>query len=174
MAKIILVDKNDNPIGKMEKFLVHQKGLLHRAFSIFIFNNRGDLLLQKRAMAKYHSGGLWSNTCCSHPTTKDIKKEAEKRLKKEMGIECFLQEIFCLIYTAKIGDLIENELDHVLIGSYNGEVKINKKEAEDYKWLNFEDLKNDITQNPQNYTEWFKLIYEKVFRYAKITEYDSQ
>ena len=166
--RVILVDENDNQIGEMEKLKAHQLGLMHRAFSVFIFNNRGDLLLQKRAKNKYHSAGLWSNACCSHPVSSDIKKEAEKRLKKEMAIKCSLQKIFCLIYTAKVGDLTENEFDHVFIGHYNGNVKHNKKEVEDYKWLNFEDLKNDISQNPQNYAEWFKLIYEKVFSYGKI------
>lgn len=170
MANVILVDDNDIQIGQMEKLKAHQLGSLHRAFSVFIFNNRGDLLLQKRARGKYQSGGLWTNTCCSHPVSKDIQKEAEKRLKKEMAIQCSLQKIFCFTYTAKIGDLIENELDHVFIGFYNGNVKPNKKEAEDYKWLNFEDLKNDITQNQENYTEWFKLIYEKVFRYANLAK----
>jgi len=168
MAKIILVDESDNPTGTIEKLKAHQLGLLHRAFSIFILNNRGDLLLQKRAKAKYHSPGLWSNACCSHPTTKNIQKEAQKRLHQEMGIKCSLEEIFSFIYMVKVGNLTENEFDHVFIGHYNGNVKINKKEAEDYKWLSFENLKNDITQNPQNYTEWFKLIYEKVFGYAII------
>lgn len=166
--QIILVDENDKQTGEMEKLRTHQLGLLHRCFSIFIFNDRGDLLLQKRAKAKYHSGGLWSNTCCSHPTTKDIKREAQKRLKQEMGIKCLLEEIFSFIYTAKVGDLTEHEFDHVFVGRYNDSVKINKKEAEDFKWINLVDLKNDITQNPQNYTEWFKLIYEKVFSYNKV------
>ena len=167
MAKVILVDENDNPVGKMEKLLVHQKGLLHRAFSIFIFNAKGEMLLQKRAKNKYHSPGLWSNACCSHPISKNIQKEAQNRLKKEMGVRCSLQEIFSFIYTAEVGDLTENELDHVFIGIFNGKVSPDKKEAEDYKWFNFEDLKNDISQNPQHYTEWFKLIWEKVFAYAQ-------
>lgn len=119
--QVILVD------GKLK---THQLGLMHRAFSVFIFNNRGDLLLQKRAKNKYHSAGLWSNACCSHPVSSDIKKEAEKRLKKEMAIKCSLQKIFSFIYTAKAGDLTENEFDHVFVGQYNGEPKINKKEAE--------------------------------------------
>ncbi|MDD5739135.1 MAG: isopentenyl-diphosphate Delta-isomerase [Candidatus Pacebacteria bacterium] len=160
--QVMLVDENDNQTGKIEKLKAHQLGLLHRAFSIFIFNNRGDLLLQKRAKNKYHSPGLWSNACCSHPISNSIQKEAKKRLKKEMAINCPIKEIFSFIYTAKVGDLTENEFDHVFIGFYNGKVSPNKKEASDYKWINFKDLKNDISQNPQNYTEWLKLIYEKV------------
>lgn len=168
MAKIILVDENDNPIGKTEKLAVHQKGLLHRAFSVFVFNLKGEMLLQKRAKNKYHSGGLWTNACCSHPKSNKVGKEAQKRLKKEMGILCPLQEIFSFIYTAKVGNLTEHEFDHAFIGHFNGEPKINKKEVEDYKWITFENLKQDISQNPQNYTEWFKPIWEKVFSYAKI------
>ena len=166
--QVTLVDENDKEIGKAEKLKAHQLGLLHRAFSVFIFNDRGEVLLQKRAQHKYHSPGLWSNACCSHPVTKNLQKETENRLKKEMGIKSSLQEIFSFIYTAKVGELTENEFDHVFIGKFNGEVRPNKKEASDYKWITFENLKNDITQNSQNYTEWFKLIYEKVFDYAKI------
>jgi len=160
------VDENDKETGKMEKLKAHQLGVLHRAFSVFIFNNRGEILLQKRAQNKYHSAGLWSNACCSHPLTKNLQKEATSRLKKEMGIKSSLQEIFSFLYTAKIGDLSENEIDHVFIGTFNGEVKLNKKEASDYRWITLEYLKNEVNENPQNYTEWFKLIYEKVFNYA--------
>ncbi|MFH0740022.1 MAG: isopentenyl-diphosphate Delta-isomerase [bacterium] len=166
--QVILVNENDNEIGKAGKLKAHQQGVLHRAFSIFIFNDKGEMLLQKRAKNKYHSAGLWSNACCSHPITKDIKKEAEKRLKQEMGVKSSLQEIFSFIYTAKVGDLTENEFDHVFIGQCDSKVSINKKEADDYKWIDFEALKNDVIGNPQNYTEWFKLIYEKVFSYGKM------
>jgi isopentenyl-diphosphate delta-isomerase len=166
--EIILVDENDNETGKMEKLKAHQLGVLHRAFSVFVFNNRGEILLQKRAKSKYHSAGLWTNACCSHPISKDIKKEAEKRLKKEMGIKCSLQEIFSFVYTAKVGvDLTENEVDHVFIGFCEGKISIDKREAEDYRWVSFEALKNDVAQNPQNYTEWFKLIYEKTYKNMK-------
>ena len=168
--KVLLIDENDNEMGFAEKLKAHQLGLLHRAFSVFIFNDRGELLLQKRAQNKYHSAGLWSNTCCSHPVSKNIKKEAQKRLKKEMGIKCQLQQIFSFIYNAKIGDLTENELDYVFVGAYNSQPNLNKKEAEDFKWVDFKSLKNAITQNPKNYTEWFKLIYEKVFDYGKINQ----
>jgi len=168
--QIVLVDENDNQIGKMEKLKAHQLGLLHRAFSVFIFNDRGETLLQKRAKNKYHSAGLWSNACCSHPTSNNIQEEAKKRLKKEMGIKCPIKETFSFVYTAKIGDLTENEFDHIFVGFYDGEISPNKKEASDYKWIDSENLKNDILQNPQNYTEWFKLIYEKVFNYDKIKD----
>lgn len=166
--QIILVNESNAQTGKMEKLKAHQLGLLHRAFSIFIFNDRGEALLQKRSLNKYHSAGLWSNACCSHPITNNIQKEAKKRLKQEMGIKCPLQEVFSFIYQAKLGDLTEHEFDHVFIGVFNGQAKPNKKEASDYKWIGLENLKTDISQNPQNYTEWFKLIYEKVFNYGKI------
>lgn len=161
--QVLLVDENDIQIGQMEKLRVHQLGLLHRSFSVFVFNDSGDLLLQKRAKNKYHSAGLWSNACCSHPENKkDIGQEAQKRLEKEMGIKLPLQEIFCLVYGAKVGDLIEHEFDHVFVGSFNGPAKPNKKEAEAWKWVSIDNLKKDIAQNPQNYTEWFKIILNQV------------
>jgi len=166
--RVLLIDENDKEMGFAEKLKAHQLGLLHRAFSVFIFNDRGELLLQKRDQNKYHSAGLWSNTCCSHPVSKNIKKEAEKRLKKEMGIKCPLQQIFSFIYKAKVGDLIENELDYVFVGFYNNKPNLNKKEAVDFAWVDFKSLKSTISQNPQDYTEWLKLIYEKVFDYGKI------
>lgn len=166
--QVVLVDENNKEIGKMEKSKAHKLGLLHRAFSIFIFNDRGEMILQKRAQNKYHSAGLWSNACCSHPISTNIRKEAQARLKKEMGLDCSLQEIFSFAYTAKVGDLTENELDFVFVGFCNDNPEPNKKEASDFKWINFEDLKNDVNKNQKSYTEWFKLIYEKVFDYAKI------
>lgn len=156
---IILVDVTDRPIGIGEKMKVHQEGKLHRAFSVFIFNSQRELLLQKRAKEKYHSGGLWTNTCCSHPRPrKDIKKEAQKRLKEEMGIKADLKEVFNFIYKAKIDDLIEYEFDHVLVGTLDGMPKINKKEAENWQWIKLKDLGKDIKKNPQKYTYWLRLI----------------
>lgn len=167
--QVLLVDENDNPTGLMEKLKVHRLGLLHRSFSVFVFNDSGDLLLQKRAKNKYHSAGLWSNACCSHPENKkNIAQEAQKRLEKEMGIKnCNLQEIFSVVYEAKVGDLIEHEFDHVFIGSFNGPVKPNKKEAEAFKWASIDNLKKDIVQNPQNYTEWFKIILNQVLDFYR-------
>lgn len=162
--KVILVDKKDREIGVEEKIKAHKKGLLHRAFSILVFNKKGDILLQKRAKSKYHSGGLWTNTCCSHPRPKEsLKKAAKKRLREEMGIECKnLKEIFSFIYKKKVGNLIEHEFDHVFFGKFNGKPKPNKKEAEDWKWIKLTALKKDIKKNPQKYTPWFKIILKKM------------
>ena len=167
-GKIILVDKKDNKLGAGEKLKVHREGKLHRAFSIFIFNSQGEILLQKRAKTKYHSAGLWSNACCSHPkVNKNIKDEAEKRLKEEMGIKCSLKEIFSFVYRANLGNLIEHEFDHVFVGEFNGNPKPNKKEAEDWKWINPKELKKDFKKNPENYTYWFKIILNDVLSALK-------
>ena len=163
--EIILVDKEDNKISIGEKLKVHKLGRLHRAFSIFIFNSQGEVLLQKRAKSKYHSPLLWTNTCCSHPRpNKDIVKEAKLRLKKEMGIKTELKEIFTFIYRAKIKDLIEYEFDHVFVGKYNGNPKPNKREVSDWRWVNFKDLKKDLKRNSKNYTYWFKKILDRVIK----------
>lgn len=166
--EIILVDEKDNEVGTGEKMQVHQAGLLHRCFSIFIFNSKGELLLQKRAKSKYHSGGLWSNTCCSHPRpNQNLKEEAKRRLKEEMGIDCDLKEIFSFIYKAKLGNLIEYEFDHVFFGKFDGNPKPNKREVEDWKWINPKELKKDIKENPQKYTFWFKKILNKVLNKSR-------
>ena len=167
--KIILVNKQDQEIGAEYKLEIHKQGKLHRAFSIFIFNSHGDLLLQKRALNKYHSGGLWSNSCCSHPEqNEEIYFSAHKRLKEEMGFDCELSELFSFIYKSKVGiNLIENEFDHVFVGKFDGKLKINKKEVADTKWVNYDFLKKDIRDNPQNYAYWFKLCYKKVFKLLK-------
>lgn len=163
--EVVLVDKKDNQVGKGEKLKIHQEGKLHRAFSIFIFNSKGKLLLQKRAKGKYHSSGLWSNTCCSHPKpNQDLKNEAKRRLKEEMGIECDLREIFSFIYGKDFGDLTEHEFDHVFIGKSDGGPKPNPEEAEDWKWITPEDLRRDVKENPEKYTFWFKLILNKVIK----------
>ena len=169
MVKVILVDEKDNEIGIEEKIKVHREGKLHRSFSIFIFNRKGELLIQKRAKSKYHSPGLWSNTCCSHPRpTKNLEDEVKKRLKEEMGIvKCGLKEVFNFIYNVKTGDLIEHEFDHVFLGTFDGKPKPNPKEAEDWKWINKKELKKDIKENPGKYTAWFKIILDKVLKYGK-------
>lgn len=165
MPNVILVDEKDNEIGVKEKMAAHVEGKLHRCFSIFIFNSKGQLLLQKRAKGKYHSGGLWTNTCCSHPRpNKNLKEEAEKRLKEEMGIECDLKEIFSFIYKAKVGNLIEHEFDHVFLGKFDGKPQPDEKEAEDWKWIEPEELRKDIKENPEKYTYWFKLILDRVLK----------
>jgi len=163
MAEIILVDEKDNQIGTGEKSKIHKEGRLHRAFSILIFNSKGELLLQKRAKTKYHSGGLWTNTCCSHPRVgENLEAAARERLKEEMGIETELEEKFSFIYKVKLGDLTEHELDHVFMGKFNGKPEINPEEADDWKWMGIQKLKKDIKENPENYAFWFKIIIHKL------------
>jgi isopentenyl-diphosphate delta-isomerase len=166
--EVVLVDKKDNQVGTGEKLKIYQEGKLHRCFSIFIFNSKGELLLQKRAKGKYHSGGLWSNACCSHPRpNQDLKNEAKRRLKEEMGIECDLREIFSFIYKKDFGNLVEHEFDHVFIGKSDANPKPNPEEAEDWKWIRPEDLRQDVKENPQKYTFWFKLILDRVLKQFK-------
>lgn len=165
MEKVILVDENDKEIGIEEKIKAHKDGKLHRAFSIFIFNSKGELLLQKRAKEKYHSGGLWSNTCCGHPRPKEsLEAAAHCRLKEEMGFDCALNhlEAACFIYKTKIRDLFENEYDHILIGRFNKNPHPDEKEAEDFRWVNPKKLEKNIALNPDKYTYWFKISADKV------------
>ena len=169
MENVILVDEKDNQVGLMPKLEAHQKGLLHRAFSVFIFNSDYKLLLQKRASSKYHSGGLWTNTCCSHPRDgEDIIDAANRRLDEEMGIKTSLRKVFDFIYTAELdNNLIENEFDHVFYGVYDIDPIINKDEAEDFKWVDMETLKNDIENNKDQYTVWFKIAFDYFYNYLK-------
>jgi isopentenyl-diphosphate delta-isomerase len=160
MEQVILVDTNDKAVGTMGKMEAHQKGILHRAFSILLFDDEGKMLLQKRSQNKYHSSGLWTNACCSHPVPGEALKDAtRRRLREEMGID--LQPAFShtFIYKAQLDNgLIEHELDHVFIGTFNGVPRINKKEVEEWKFVEVAWLKEDIIRNPSAYTEWFKLI----------------
>lgn len=164
MEKVILVDENDVPIGEMEKMEAHEKGVLHRAFSVFIFNENNELLLQKRALSKYHSGGLWSNSCCSHPRIDETVVEAgTRRLVEEMGFSVPLEAVFSFIYRAELdNELTEHELDHVLIGRYNDAPKMNPEEVEDWKYIGLDELASDMTTHPERYTEWFKIIFDRV------------
>ncbi|WP_297805687.1 isopentenyl-diphosphate Delta-isomerase [uncultured Polaribacter sp.] len=163
--QVVLVDEKDNPIGLMEKMEAHEKALLHRAFSVFIFNKKGELMLQQRAASKYHSPLLWTNTCCSHQRDGETNLEAGKRrLQEEMGFIAEIKEVFSFIYKAPFDNgLTEHELDHVMVGSFEGAPSINKEEVESYKWMNLEDLKSDIKNNPDIYTAWFKIIFDKSF-----------
>ena len=167
--KVILVDKNDNQVGLMPKLEAHEKGLLHRAFSIFVFNSRYELLLQKRASSKYHSGGLWTNTCCSHPREgEEILDAAKRRLIEEMGIDTSLRKVHDFIYKAELdNDLTEHEFDHVLYGIYNEDPIINEDEADDFKWIDMDSLNEDIKTNGNNYTIWFKIAFEYFYNYLK-------
>lgn len=162
---VILVDEQDNDIGVMEKLQAHQLGVLHRAFSVFIFNDKEQLLLQQRSLTKYHSAGLWTNTCCSHPRPNEtIKDAANRRLFEEMGMSCDLKIKTNFIYkTSFENGLTEHELDYVLIGSSNQNPHINHDEVSSYKWLSIAEIKTDIISNPNQYTSWFKIALEKVF-----------
>ncbi|MFC4269057.1 isopentenyl-diphosphate Delta-isomerase [Polaribacter marinivivus] len=166
---VVLVDKNDNQIGLMPKMEAHEKAVLHRAFSVFTFNNKGELLLQQRAAHKYHSPLLWTNTCCSHQREGETNIEAGKRrLQEEMGFTTELKEVFSFIYKAPFENgLTEHELDHVMVGDFDGEPNINKEEVESYKWMLLEDVKNDIENNPDIYTEWFKIIFKESYKKLK-------
>lgn len=163
MPKIILVNKKDQEIGSDDKLKVHKLGLLHRSFSIFVFNSTGELLIQKRAKTKYHSGGLWSNTCCSHQKLNEsLNKVIHKRLIEEMGIDCDLRESFSFLYNVKLNNnLIENEFDHVFVGICDKKPKPNSKEVSNFKYISIKELKKDIKAHPNSYTEWFKIIIEK-------------
>ena len=160
---VILVDENDQEIGKMEKLEAHEKALLHRAFSVFVFNEKKELLLQQRALTKYHSAGLWTNTCCSHPRVGEtIEQAAHRRLMEEMGFDCELSTKTSFIYKAAFENgLTEHEFDHILVGNYNGAININNQEVASYKWVSIAWLQNDMVQNPQDYTAWFTIISEK-------------
>ena len=167
--QVILVDKDDKPIGLMPKMEAHEKALLHRAFSVFIFNEKGELMLQQRAKHKYHSPLLWTNTCCSHQREGESNKEAgRRRLQEEMGFSTDLKEVFSFIYKAPFDNgLTEHEFDHVMIGRFDDEPKINPEEVKSYKWMDLKAVKKDIENNPDDYTSWFKIIFKE--SYQKLT-----
>lgn len=160
-GQVILVDENDNPVGAANKMEAHQKGSLHRAFSIFIFNSKGEMLLQQRALNKYHSAGLWSNTCCSHPAPgEETSTAAQKRLKEEMGFEVPVKKIFDFIYKAEFGNgLTEYELDHVLVGEYDGPVKLNSYEVMDCCYKDVWEISQSLKDHPKKYSVWFQLAF---------------
>lgn len=169
---VVLVDENDNKIGIMPKMLAHEKALLHRAFSVFIFNNKGELMLQQRALSKYHSPGLWTNTCCSHQREHETNIEAGKRrLEEEMGFVTELTETTSFLYKAPFDNgLTEHELDHIMVGYYEDDPFINKEEVEAWKWRDLEEVKADIAINPQDYTAWFKIIFEKFYEHINVND----
>ena len=171
MAKenVILVDKNDKPLGLMEKMEAHEKAVLHRAFSVFIFNSEGKLMLQQRAQHKYHSPGLWTNTVCSHPREGEkTDTAAHRRIVEEMGFDCSFSEAFSFVYRADVGQgLIEHEFDHVFIGSSNTKPTINADEVASWKYVDLQWLEEDIKENPQEYTEWFKIALAEVLEHFR-------
>ena len=162
---VILVDEQDNQLGLMPKMEAHEKAVLHRAFSVFIFNDKGELMLQQRAAHKYHSPLLWTNTCCSHQRDGESNIEAGKRrLIEEMGFKTNLKEIFSFVYKAPFDNgLTEHELDHVMIGNFNGVPKINPDEVASFKWMTLEAVKKDIELQPNIYTAWFKIIFKESY-----------
>lgn len=164
MEYVVLVDEQDNPIGKMEKQQAHVEGLLHRAFSVFIFNSEKKLLLQKRASSKYHCGGLWTNTCCSHPRENEKTQDAaNRRLQEEMGMHCEIQPIFSFVYRAEFENgLTEHEFDHVFFGQSDNTPKINLDEVEDFRYISLEELQAEIKEAPQNFTPWFLIALNRV------------
>jgi len=166
MEKVILVDKNDSITGTMEKMEAHEKGVLHRAFSVFIFNENGELMLQQRALSKYHSPGLWTNTCCSHPREgENTEAAAHRRLVEEMGFDCEIKEVFSFLYNSDVGQgLTEHEYDHVFIGYFDRPPELNPEEVHDYKFMKMEDIKSDMENHPEKYTVWFRIAFDEVMK----------
>ncbi|WP_026706211.1 isopentenyl-diphosphate Delta-isomerase [Flavobacterium soli] len=167
--KVILVNENDQQIGLMPKLEAHEKAVLHRAFSVFILNEKNEIMLQQRASQKYHSPLLWTNTCCSHQREGETNVQAgTRRLFEEMGFTTELKELFHFIYKAPFDNgLTEHELDHVMIGYYNEAPKINPEEVESWKWMCIEDVKNDMQHHPELYTVWFKIIFDEFYHYLE-------
>jgi len=167
--KVILVNEKDEQIGLMEKIEAHEKALLHRAFSVFVYNDKNEVMLQQRALSKYHSPGLWTNTCCSHQREGESNIDAGKRrLMEEMGFTTELEETISFIYKAPFDNgLSEHEFDYILIGKYDGEPNINPDEVVAWKWMSLEAIKKDLQENPANYTAWFKIIFDKHYNTIK-------
>ncbi len=165
--QVILVNDQDEAIGTMDKMEVHQRGLLHRAFSVFIFNSKGEMLLQQRALDKYHSAGLWTNTCCSHPQPgEDIIESAQKRLGEEMGFTTSLTKVFDFTYHASFENgLIEHEFDHVFTGEYDGEVNYNPIEVMNSSYRSLDEIMRSLQTEPQIYTAWFRLAFPRIERW---------
>jgi len=166
---VILVNEKDEPIGLMPKMEAHEKAVLHRAFSVFVLNDKNEIMLQQRAHHKYHSPLLWTNTCCSHQREGETNIQAgSRRLFEEMGFQTNLKELFHFIYKAPFDNgLTEHELDHVMIGYYNDAPSINPEEVEDWKWMPIEAVKSDIQNNPDLYTIWFKIIFDQFYHFLE-------
>ncbi len=167
--KVILVNEKDEQIGLMEKIEAHRKALLHRAFSVFVFNDRNELMIQQRALTKYHSPGLWTNTCCSHQREGETNIAAGKRrLEEEMGFTTDLKDTISFIYKAPFDNgLTEHEFDHILVGNFEGEPNLNPEEVAAWKWVALDDLQMDMKKNPHIYTEWFKIIFDKYYSHIE-------
>jgi isopentenyl-diphosphate delta-isomerase len=166
MTEVILVNEADEAIGTMEKMQAHREGVLHRAFSVILRNSKNEILLQQRAFSKYHSGGLWTNTCCSHPAPgEDILSAAKRRLVEELGIQCEQLELkYSFIYKAALdNELTEHELDHVVLGTFDGPIDLNKEEVESIEYVTSEELNKRMKAHPEDFTVWFKAIYEELY-----------
>ncbi|MFM1876935.1 MAG: hypothetical protein RL266_2672 [Bacteroidota bacterium] len=174
--KVILVNERDEQIGLMEKLEAHEKGALHRAVSVFIFNKKGELLLQKRAATKYHGAGLWTNTCCTHPRDGETNLEcAHRRLKEEMGIETQLSEQFSFMYKAEVENgLIENEYDHVFFGVFDRNLELNPHEVEDCTFVSLGNVSKEAEQHPERFSIWFRIILEKFREHLSGMEHQLQ
>ncbi|MBA4168640.1 MAG: isopentenyl-diphosphate Delta-isomerase [Chitinophagaceae bacterium] len=166
--ELILVDEMDRPIGTMDKMEVHQKGLLHRAFSVFIFNSQGEMLLQQRADEKYHSPGLWTNACCSHPGPgEEVADAAARRLNEELGFETPLRELFSFTYRAQFDNgLIEHEYDHVFVGMYDGKINADRSEVKNHEYLSLQQISNGLIEEPEQYTFWFHIAFPRIQDWA--------
>lgn len=175
-SKVILVNQQDEQIGLMEKLRAHESAVLHRAVSVFIFNKKGELLIQKRASDKYHGAGLWTNTCCTHPCDGESNVEcAHRRLREEMGFEAQLDERFSFTYKSNVENgLIEHEFDHVFFGVYDGEIKPDPKEVEDYTFVSLGNVSKDADQHPEQYSIWFRIILEKFKEHLSGMEHQLQ
>lgn len=162
--EVVLVNERDESLGTMEKMDAHRKGVLHRAFSVFIFNSKGEMLLQQRARNKYHSGGLWTNACCSHPGADEaVAAAAERRLREEMGFSVSLEKIFDFIYRSEMENgLTEHEFDHVYVGFYDGDIKPDKNEVQDYCYKSMDDIKQNLQSHPDHYTAWFHIAFPRI------------
>jgi len=173
--KVILVNEFDDTVGIMDKMEVHKQGLLHRAFSIFIFNRKGEMLLQQRAFSKYHSGGLWTNACCSHPMPGEKTMDAaQRRLKEELGFEIPVEKIFDFVYKAGFDNgLTEHEFDHVFAGEYEGKINANPEEVNEVCYKEIPEIKNTMQTHPQKYTAWFHLAFPKIEEWWKNRYADS-
>lgn len=167
MEHVILVNEADEPVGTMEKMEAHEKGVLHRAFSVFLFNAEGELLLHQRALSKYHSGGLWTNTCCSHPRPGEtVLDAAHRRLMEEMGMQSDLSEAFSFLYRAELDrGMIEHELDHVVLGEAVDAPEPNPEEVESYRYVGLEALRDEMAAHPERFTEWFKICLPEVLKW---------
>ncbi|ULQ56281.1 isopentenyl-diphosphate Delta-isomerase [Flavihumibacter rivuli] len=173
---VVLVNEKDEPVGVMEKMEAHRKALLHRAFSVFVFNRAGEMLLQQRALSKYHSGGLWTNTCCSHPFPEEpVEDAAYRRLKEEMGFSTTLSKAFDFIYEAPFDNgLTEHEFDHVFIGQYEGPIHPDPAEVQDYCYRSMDEIESAMESHPAKFTVWFRLAFPRVKEWVKENKFAKQ